>query len=149
LQAGGIDYAVGKTTLSLAGLRRYRFPIGGQQSIERDLAGRTVVTALFVLAYELAAVRGYYLRSGCSLVPDRPATRDIIGADGVRVSLPWDEDTRPRVDVARELYVAAVAAAAKQMVFDDARTLNANDDLNAIVGMSTRLEAEAADTDAA
>jgi CRISPR-associated protein Csb1 len=137
-----IDYAIAKTTLSLAALRMYRFPkADGSLDIARDAAGRTVVAALFLLAYELASQRGYFLRSGCSLVPNGPATRVIIGADGGTPSLPWDQEGRSRVEVARELYVAAVAAAANRgLVFDADRVLIATAELNEIVGLSTRLQ---------
>lgn len=145
-----IDYAIAKTTLSLAALRVYRFPLDGKCTVERDRAGRTAVAALAILAYELAAQRGYFLRSGCSLVPNGQQTRVIIGSDGERRALSWESADRSRVEVARELYKAAVIEAETQgLCFDEARVLNASASLNEIMAKSTRLHAAPDDGQAA
>jgi CRISPR-associated protein Csb1 len=68
---GGVtfEYAEQTTVLSLAALRRLRFPIDGTSSADADLAARTVLAAL-----ALAAVAhqidppDYFLRSNCQLV---------------------------------------------------------------------------------
>lgn len=68
---GGVtfEYADQTTVLSLAALRRLRFPVGGKTSADADLAARTVLAAL-----ALAAVAhqndppDYFLRSNCQLV---------------------------------------------------------------------------------
>ncbi|TAM56387.1 hypothetical protein EPN52_14880 [bacterium] len=137
-----IDYAVAKTTISFAGLRQIRFAENGGRSHERDLAGRTVAAALGLLMHELVQRHGYYLRSGCSLVPILGKTsRVLVGADGRESALPWDQDARPRLTIARELYVAAVQAAeGTGLQFDPARTLHADRNLNDAVSHSTRFE---------
>jgi len=55
--------------LSLAGLRRFRFPINGKHDDDRDAAGRAVLAALALLGDRLAYSRAdLFLRSGCDLV---------------------------------------------------------------------------------
>jgi CRISPR-associated protein Csb1 len=145
-----VDYAIAKSTLSLAALRVYRFPIEGVRTPERDLAGRTVVAALALLTYELGWQRGFFLRSGCSLVPYGPHTRVIVGSDGVRRPLPGDVAGPSRIEAARNLYIAAVAAAAQHgLKFDDDRVLNANKSLNEVMAKSTRLEGVTPEDEAA
>jgi hypothetical protein len=136
-----IDYAVAKFTISLAGIRHYRFPIDGKPDRERDLAGRTVITALGLVMHELAMRRGFFLRSGCSLVPEN-STRVLITATGEHKPLPWDADG-DSLETARTLYRASVEAAQQVgLRFSDPRTLHASDELNAIIAASSRLQAE-------
>ncbi len=56
-------------SISLAGLRRLRFPIQGERSQDRDAAGRTVLAALALVGDRLAfGDPDVSLRSGCDLV---------------------------------------------------------------------------------
>jgi CRISPR-associated protein Csb1 len=57
------------SSVSLAGLRRLRFPVDGDRSLDRDAAGRTVLAALAIVGDRLAFGRAdLSLRSGCDLV---------------------------------------------------------------------------------
>ena len=59
-----------RAALSLAGLRRLRFPIDGKGDADRDASGRAVLAALALLGDRLAfgAPADLSLRSGCDLV---------------------------------------------------------------------------------
>jgi CRISPR-associated protein Csb1 len=91
---GGVtlDYAEQTIVLSLAALRKLRFPVGGKTTPERDAAARTVLVALALTAATLAAESGFDLRSRCLLwpielmkwelleTPGKPPTEFIITA---------------------------------------------------------------------
>jgi CRISPR-associated protein Csb1 len=66
---GGVTmkYALQTTVLSLSALRRLRFPGNGSQSPERDVAARTVLAALGLVAITAQRERDYFLRSRCEL----------------------------------------------------------------------------------
>ncbi|HYG36379.1 MAG TPA: type I-U CRISPR-associated protein Cas7 [Clostridia bacterium] len=66
---GGVTmkYAQQTTVLSLSALRRLRFPVNGQQNTQRDLAARTVLAALGLVAITAQRERDYFLRSRCEL----------------------------------------------------------------------------------
>jgi CRISPR-associated protein Csb1 len=66
---GGVtlEYAEQQTVLSLAALRRLRFPVGGVVKSEVDLAGRTVLAALGLAAICFLDEDGFDLRSRCLL----------------------------------------------------------------------------------
>jgi len=100
-----IDYALQTAVLSLAQLRRLRFPIKGQVSTEADMAARACLAALGLLG--LAAVRetGYALRSRCDLVCDGLAAVERVASDGTVESLDLD------LPSARQAYSEAVEAA--------------------------------------
>jgi CRISPR-associated protein Csb1 len=98
LRVGGgvtVAYAEQTTVLSLAGLRRLRFPLSGKASSpETDHAARTVLAAL-----ALAAVAhqmdppDYFLRSNCQLVLDGDPEFELIrtAKDLTRFTLRGDE----------------------------------------------------------
>ena len=71
------DHAEHSFVLSFAALRRLRF--GGPQ---RDLAGRSMLAALGLLALAEQDARGYALRSRCSLVCDGRAPLELVHPDG-------------------------------------------------------------------
>ena len=84
-----VEYADHTTVLSLAVLRRLRFPLEGNwhpsdEQRARDAAARTVLAALALCAAELAAERGfgYGLRSRCLLWPDEPRTWELLDTPG-------------------------------------------------------------------
>jgi CRISPR-associated protein Csb1 len=66
---GGVTmkYALQTTVLSLAALRRLRFPDNGSQAPDRDIAARTVLAALGLVAITAQRERDYFLRSRCEL----------------------------------------------------------------------------------
>lgn len=104
IEALGItcDYVDHSVVLSFAALRRLRFGGGG-----RDLAGRTLVAALGLLAIAEQDARGYSLRSRCDLVPDGPAPFEDVAHDGSASAVSLD------VAGARALYRDAYASAAE------------------------------------
>ena len=85
---GGIsmDYALQLSVLSLPALRECRFPLDGQSSAERDVAGRVMLAALAVRMLGLQLDMGYDLRSGCLLVPREEPMLELVGRLGVTVS---------------------------------------------------------------
>ena len=81
LNHGGVTiaYAQQHTLLSLAALRRLRFPIqGGTASNEIDLAGRVLVAALALAGICFLDDEGYDLRSRC-LLDGQPGTFEVVG----------------------------------------------------------------------
>jgi CRISPR-associated protein Csb1 len=115
LNHGGVTlaYAEQQTVLSLAALRRLRFPVNGPAKTEIDSAARTVLSALGLAAICFLDEDGYDLRSRCLLdgkpgkfeFVGRGTTRDFeLDADGAAdlvaeaaakakdVGLPWPEE---------------------------------------------------------
>lgn len=78
-----ISKAVQTTVISLAALRRLRFPIGGAATSDAavDLAARTVLAALGLAAATLARQDGD-LRSRCQLVPQHAHTWELLDRPG-------------------------------------------------------------------
>lgn len=89
---GGItcDYALQQSVITLAGLRRLRFPIGGKRDPLVDDAARAALAALGLVALTHARERGYALRSRCDLVADGIAPFEILGQDGSSTNEPLD-----------------------------------------------------------
>ena len=96
-------YAEQTVVITLAGLRRLRF--GG--SVERDLAGRSLLAALGLVALTEQDVQGYALRSRCDLVCDGPGPIEKVAFDGAVESV-----TLSRAEAAT-LYAEAYANAKK------------------------------------
>jgi CRISPR-associated protein Csb1 len=80
LNHGGVTmaYAEQQTVLSLAALRRLRFPVGGAIKPETDLAARTVLAALGMAAICFLDEDGYDLRSRC-LLDGKPGAMAFVG----------------------------------------------------------------------
>ncbi len=101
-----LDHARHSAVLTLAGLRRLRFPDNdGAHTAERDRAGRAVLAAMGLLALTRQDRAGYALRSRCDLVPEEPGTFELVRRDGSVEPLDLDADS------ARTLYDDAVAEA--------------------------------------
>ncbi len=81
---GGVtcDYALQYSVITLAGLRRLRFPIAGKRDPKVDSAGRAVLAALGLVALTTTRNRGYALRSRCDLVADGVAKFEVLEHDG-------------------------------------------------------------------
>lgn len=94
-------YAEHTAVITLAGLRRLRF--GG--SAERDLAGRSLIAALGLVALTEQDAQGYALRSRCDLVCEGPAPLQKVAFDGTV------QDIALSRDEARALYETAYAEA--------------------------------------
>ncbi len=110
IEDGGftIEYAEQRSVISLAGVRRLRFPVDGQQDHERNLAARTVVTALALLGSTLSAARGYDLRSRCALFPEEKLEWEVLLEPGER-----PQTFALSADDAIELFNSSVKALAK------------------------------------
>lgn len=85
LNHGGVTlaYAEQQTVLSLAALRRLRFPLNGAIRPEADLAARTVLAALGLAAICFLDEDGYDLRSRC-LLDGKPGALAFVGRGEVQ-----------------------------------------------------------------
>lgn len=93
LNHGGVTIAeaVQTTVLSLAALRRLRFPLNGSTSPQADIAARTVLAALGLAAICLLQEEGYDLRSRC-LLDGKPGAFEFVGrGESLEFSLESDE----------------------------------------------------------
>jgi CRISPR-associated protein Csb1 len=122
-----IDYAIQSSVISLATLRSFRFPLKGKVIAERDLAGQTYIAALALLGYELARSRGYFLRSGCSLVATESRREVVALGQAKPIAPPWDGNAgKSDLHTALALYEAAVADIAEhKFLHTDAETEDA------------------------
>jgi CRISPR-associated protein Csb1 len=71
LEAGGgvtVDRVEQTWVLSLPALRRYRFPVNDAYEDERDIAARSTLVALALVARALSRQDGLFLRSRCQLI---------------------------------------------------------------------------------
>lgn len=111
-----ISHALQTTVLSVAALRRLRFPIPSGISGDVDEAARTLLAALGIAAIAYGRREGYDLRSRCLLVPTEHTALELVPGDGteaeryelpparaaallgeaaeaaMRVGLPWSGD---------------------------------------------------------
>jgi CRISPR-associated protein Csb1 len=80
LNHGGVTlaYAEQQTVLSLAALRRLRFPVNGVMKPEVDVTARTVLAALGLAAMCFLDEDGFDLRSRC-LLDGKPGTMQFVG----------------------------------------------------------------------
>lgn len=104
--AGGvtISHAEQTVVISLPALRRLRFPVGGEHSRERDIAARTVLASLGLLAASLADEAGLDLRSRCLLYPEEDLSWELLDrSKGSDFSVPAEQ--------AIEIFQEAVQAA--------------------------------------
>jgi len=101
LNHGGVTlaYAIQQTVLSLAALRRLRFPIptfpDGVEQKEIDLLARTVLAALGLAAICFFDEDGYDLRSRC-LLDGKPGTFQFVGK-GETSDFSLDADTAAEI----------------------------------------------------
>jgi CRISPR-associated protein Csb1 len=134
-----IDYALQTTVLSLTALRRLRFPVDGEQSAERNLAARTVLAALGLVAITEQFQQGTFLRSRCDLVPE---TNELT-IERVRSATIENEDKFSLTpDEAIALFDAAVEKAKNANLpwQAEAIELTPNDDLVGLVVASRQFE---------
>lgn len=73
-----ISHAVQHVVLSLAALRRLRFPVNGAATSNTDIMGRTLIAALGLVAICLQNEDGYDLRSRC-LLDGEPGAFEFVG----------------------------------------------------------------------
>ena len=119
------DHVEHRATITLAGLRRLRFG-----DAEKDVAGRSLIAAIGLLALAEQDVRGYALRSRCDLVCDGIAPLELVRADGSTVALELDRAA------ARALYREAFAHAETAGFQFKSLTLKPQDKLVEIVRRS-------------
>lgn len=100
-ESGGVtfEYALHTAVLSLPALRRLRF---GDWDPTKTSAAHTLLAALGLLALTLQRHEGYDFRSRCTLVPEAPATLELVSADGTTTPLSLS------IPEARTLYDAAL-----------------------------------------
>ncbi|MGE0494847.1 MAG: type I-U CRISPR-associated RAMP protein Csb1/Cas7u [Vulcanimicrobiota bacterium] len=78
-----VERAFQTTVLSLAGLRRLKFPVGGKAAtLTQNQAGRTVLAALGICAAALASEKGLDLRSRCFLIPTQVPEWELLAQPG-------------------------------------------------------------------
>lgn len=116
-RAGGVtmDHALQTTVLSMAALRRLRFPVDFQgqrldreQRREAELSVRTALAALALAAVVYAREDDYDLRSRCVLVAEEPLVFELISRHGGE---PESFELTP--DQAAQLLMEAASAAAE------------------------------------
>lgn len=142
LNHGGVTmaYAVQHTVLSLAAIRRLRFPIKGQSTPAADQAGRTLVAALGLAAICLLDRDGYDLRSRC-LLDGAPGTFEFVGGGAAR---PFQLNDASALNLVAQ---AAAEARNQGLPWPENRvTLTASRDLKGIV-VESRRRAMAADAE--
>ena len=139
-----IDHAEQSTVLSLPALRRLRFPAnpGEKSTPQADLAARTYLAALGLLAATLAVEAGYDLRSRCLLRAKETVKWELLGRPGEA-----DRTFELTRDGAIAIYQEALAKVrdAKLPVETDEIVLMPSDDLVALVKKSMELAAVAPD----
>jgi CRISPR-associated protein Csb1 len=106
-------YAIQHTVLSLAALRRLRFPVDGRLVAETELAARATLAALGLAAICFADRDGYDLRSRC-LLDGKPGAFELVGG-GEAV-----EFTLDAAGAAAVLNDAVAAAKAKGLPWPEA-----------------------------
>lgn len=82
-----MDYAEHTVVIGFAGLRRLRFGGG-----ERDVAARTTLAALGLVAHLAQRREGYALRSRCELVPEGRQALELVRFDGKADDVALDLD---------------------------------------------------------
>ena len=144
-QHGGvtISKAVQTTVLSLPALRRLRFPLGGGDDSQVDLAARTVLATQALLAAALVREQGADLRSRCLLVATSPAAWELLDGSGGVSTFDFP------VEQAREAYIEAVdvARAAGLPWMEQEMVLDPNPHLVELVRKSQDLAADQTDDD--
>ena len=98
------DHAEHTFVLSFAALRRLRFG-ESEKKKDRDMAGRSLLAALGLVALAEQDARGYALRSRCDLVCDGKTLLELVNPDGTTKDIPIDRAA------AHALYKEAVKTA--------------------------------------
>lgn len=141
ITAGGftISKAIQTTVLSLATLRRLRFPLNGSadSDLAVDISARTALAAIGLTASTLAREEGADLRSRCQLVPVEAFTWELLETPGQspqRFELSGDD----AVSLCNEAIEAAKNA---HLPWDGSIDLRPSDELLELVRRSQQLAA--------
>ncbi len=135
-----IGRAVQTTVLSLAAIRRLRFPLNGLPDSDNavDLNAGVVLAALGLLGAVLTREEGADLRSRCLLVPTKEFVWELIGQPGTEV-----KKFLVGVQSAVEIFASAVKQAKKSgLPWESKISLNPHPDLVELVRRSQVLEAQ-------
>ena len=139
-----ISEAVQTTTLSLAVIRRLRFPLNGAAGYDAgvDSAARAVLVALGLAAGTMART-DTDLRTRCHLLPQNPVVWELLDLPGqLPAEFPLDEMS------ALELLNAAIAdARGKGLPWESIISLTPSDDLLELVKRSQDLDAQSPEQD--
>ena len=139
-----ISEAVQTTTLSLAAIRRLRFPLNGAADSDAgvDIAARTALVALGLAAGTLARA-DTDLRSRCHLLPQNPVVWELLDQPGQPpAEFPLDAAS------ALQLLNAAIAdAQGKGLPWESLVSLTPSDDLLELVKRSQDLDAQSPEQD--
>lgn len=111
IAAGGVTirHAMQTTVISMPGLRRLRFPIDGELSVQVDDAARTVLAALGLCVATLAAETGFDLRSRCLLWPTAPMKWEILATPG-KTPVDFTLDSDSAIKLLKDAVKEATAA---------------------------------------
>ena len=137
-----IREAVQTTTLSLAAIRRLRFPLNGAADSDPgvDLAARTTLAALGLAAGTLARA-DTDLRSRCHLIPQNPVIWELLDQPGRPPSeFPMNETAA--IDLLDEAIAAAQNAG---LPWEDTIRLTPSPELLELVKRSQELDAQSAE----
>ncbi len=139
-----ISEAVQTTTLSLAVIRRLRFPLNGAVDSDAavDVAARTVLAALGLAAGTLART-DTDLRSRCHLIPQNPVVWELLKQPGQPPAVfPLDETS------ALQLLNAAIdAAKSSGLPWESIISLVPSDELMELVKRSQDLDVQSPEQD--
>lgn len=135
-----ISKATQTTVISLAAIRRLRFPLANQitSNPDVDLKARTALVALGLLGAVLTREEGADLRSRCQLVPTQEFVWELLAQPGQSpINYKLDAET------AVTLFQQAVGEAkASQLPWEKTITLKPHPDLIELVKRSQQLEAQ-------
>lgn len=139
-----ISGAVQTTTLSLAVIRRLRFPLNGGADSDAvvDAAARTVLTALGLAAGTMART-DTDLRSRCHLLPQNPVVWELVGQPGQ----PPAEFPLDAMSALQLLNAAIDVAVGKGLPWEGVISLAPSDELLELVKRSQELDAQAPEQD--
>lgn len=141
-----ISNAKQTTVISIAALRRLRFPLSGGPDTkpEVDRAARTVLAALGLLGATLAREQGADLRSRCQLFPTQAFFWELLDKPGEAEHKCF----ALTADQAVELFAAAVTEATQAgLPWEDNITLVPSDELIQLVARSQELATHQAEGD--
>jgi CRISPR-associated protein Csb1 len=131
-----ISKAVQTTVLSLAAIRRLRFPIPEKEDV--NLKARTTLAALGLLGAVLTREEGADLRSRCQLVATQEFLWELLSTPG-QAPLRFKLDTETAVSIFNQALEKAKAAPA--LPWEDEILLTPHSDLIELVKRSQELEA--------
>jgi CRISPR-associated protein Csb1 len=131
-----ISKAVQTTVLSLAAIRRLRFPI--PEKVDVDLKARTVIAALGLLGAVLTREEGADLRSRCQLVSTQEFFWELLATPG-QAPLKYKLDAATAVSLFNKAF--AEAKTTPKLPWEDTIALTPHPDLIELVKRSQELEA--------